>query len=112
MRPLSTVGKESRAQRRQHILQAYRKSGLPQRQFAARAGIGYSTLTFWLRQSRPQDKPQRLHKPALVAVPNLFPGHSPHPGFRLQLPGGVIVEFAPGFRAEELAAVLRALRSL
>jgi hypothetical protein len=35
------------------VLAAYETSGLTQRQFAERAGVGYSTLTYWLRRRRP-----------------------------------------------------------
>jgi transposase-like protein len=51
------------------LLAQYRRSGLTQRQFAAKAGIGYSTLTLCLRKATPARKPA---KSTFVAVPNLL----------------------------------------
>ncbi len=52
-----------RAQR-QRLLGAYHRSGLTQKAFAQRHGIGYSTLTQWLRQQRTQ-RPPEVNTPAL-----------------------------------------------
>jgi len=40
--------------KRQRLLAAYHRSGLTQKAFAQRHGIGYSTLTQWLRKERTQ----------------------------------------------------------
>ena len=90
------------------LLARYRRSGLTQRQFAAKAGIGYSTLTLWLRKAAPTSKPS---KSVFVAVPNLL-SSTTAPAFRLRLSGGVSVEVAPGFRPEELAALLEVVQRL
>jgi len=41
-----------------HLLEAYEKSSMTQREFAVAYGIGYSTLTKWLRNSRQLSSPQ------------------------------------------------------
>jgi hypothetical protein len=46
-----------------------------------------------------------------VEAPNLLSA-SAGPLYSVRMPGGVVVEVAPGFREEELARVLRAARSL
>ena len=86
----------------------YRRSGLTQKRFAAQAGIGYSTLTLWLRKAAPARKPSPA---AFVAVPNLL---SPTAAsvYRLRFAGGLSVEVAPGFRPEELASLLEVVQGL
>lgn len=91
------------------ILAAYQKSGLTQRMFAARRGIGYSTLTLWLRKATTAKKTDRS---AFVPVPNLFSVASAAPAYRLQFAGGVIVEVARGFQSEELSALLQVVQAL
>jgi hypothetical protein len=108
----SILGKHRTAAQREHILAAYRQSGLSQRAFAEQAGIGYSTLTMWLGRGRKQIKPEKPRPPAFVAVPNLISERSSTPAFRLQFPSGVIVEVGPGVCREELGALLREVRSL
>jgi len=90
------------------ILAAYQRSGLTQKEFAAQAGIGYSTLTFWLRKAISARKPG---KAAFVAVPNLL-SSTTAPAYRLRLAGGISVEVAPGFRPEELASLLQVVQRL
>jgi transposase-like protein len=90
------------------LLAQYRRSGLTQRQFAAKAGIGYSTLTLWLRKAGPASKPP---KSAFVAVPNLL-ATTAAATYRLRFSGGLSVEVASGFRSEELAALLQVVQRL
>jgi len=90
------------------LLAQYRRSGLSQRQFAAKAGIGYSTLTLWLRKTAPARKPS---KSAFVAVPNLLSTTTP-PTYRLRFSGGLSVEVASGFQTEELASLLQVVQRL
>jgi transposase-like protein len=40
------------------LLETYEKSSMTQREFAAAYGIGYSTLTKWLRDSRQLNSPK------------------------------------------------------
>ena len=55
------------------LLGEYERSGLTQRQFAAQAGVAYSTFTHWLRRARAGDfdPPQPEWIETLVSpVPN------------------------------------------
>lgn len=90
------------------LLAQYRRSGLTQRQFAAKAGIGYSTLTLWLRKAALARKPSQS---AFVAVPNLL-SSAAAPAYRLRFAGGLSVEVASGFQSEELAALLQVVQRL
>ena len=87
----------------------YRRSRLTQRRFAARIGIGYSTLTLWLRQASPGKKSGRF---TLVPVPNMFSAAAGVPAYRVQFPGGVMVEVSAGFESEELGVLLNQVRGL
>ena len=90
---------------REEILTAYERSNKTQREFAARAGIGYSTLTLWLRKS---GEGSRSRECRFVPVPNLLPAASSSAAaYRIQLPRGVIVEVARGFESAELEALMR-----
>jgi len=91
------------------MLVAYQRSGLSPREFAVETGMGYSTLTRWLRQGA---RARRSVPPAFVPVPNLFSGAAPLPAYRLMFPQGVRVEVASGFRSEELGALLQRVRAL
>jgi hypothetical protein len=90
-------------------LAAYQRSRLTQKKFAAQTGIGYSTLTLWLRKAATAKKSGRL---AFVPVPNLFSTASAAPAYRLQFPRGVLVEVAPGFQSAELGALLELVQRL
>ena len=92
---------------RDKILAAYQRSRLSQKDFAAQAGIGHSTLTLWLRQAGARES----GRSTFVPVPNLWSAAAA-PAYRLQLPQGVIVEVGAGFRAEELGALLQLLQAL
>ena len=94
---------------RDKIVAAYQRSLLTQREFAAQAGIGYSTLTLWLRRAATA---KVADPPAFVPVPNLFPAAAAAPAYRLQFPRGVIVEVASGFQSAELAALLQLVQTL
>jgi hypothetical protein len=92
---------------RDKILKAYRASQLSQREFAARAGIGLSTLNSWLRKAAAKSA---IPAPAFVQVPNLLAHPSAARLYRVHLPGGVEVEIGSGFRPDELASLLQILR--
>jgi transposase-like protein len=95
--------------RKNKILAAYHKSGLPQKQFAAQAGIGHSTLTLWLRNAAAPANDAA--KPAFIPVPNFLPP-SPAAAYRLQFPHGLVLEVPPGFASQELSTLLQLLRAL
>ncbi len=105
MQNLSAVRKHSTPAQRKKLLQSYQQSQLTQKEFAAQAGIGVSTLAAWLRKAV-------VHKeggPKFVAVPNLFPAGPAAPAYRLQWPGGLSLEIRPGFSSGELASLLQLL---
>jgi hypothetical protein len=79
---------------------------MTQKEFAAQAGIGVSTLAAWLRKAADNNKSS---KPSFVAVPNLLPAAPAGPAYRLQWPGGVSLEIHSGFCSVELAALLQLL---
>ena len=108
MQSISHVRKHLTSARRDKILRAYQGSALTQKQFAAQAGIGLSTLQLWLRKA--DDRPEK--KSGFVAVPNLLPAHAAAATFRIQWPGGVSLEVRSGFADRELAALLQRLQSL
>jgi len=98
---------------RDKIVDAYRRSRLTQKDFASQAGIGYSTLTFWLRKAARTRKVKVQTKPtAFVPVPNLFSAASPLAAYRICFPRGMIVEVAPGFQSAELDALLQRVQGL
>lgn len=108
MRRRTRVCRHHTPAQKDRLLAQYRRSGLTQRQFAANAGIGYSTLTLWLRTAAPVSKPP---KSAFVAVPNLLSPPTTA-AYRLKFSGGLSVEVASGFRTEELASLLQVVQRL
>jgi len=103
-----TLRKRLTQAQREKILKAYRASQLSQREFAARAGIGLSTLHVWLRKTVSSPSTPAT---AFVQVPNLL-GQAPGAFmYRVHLAGGVEVEVSSGFRAEELATLLQLLKA-
>lgn len=108
MKSIARKGWRFTASEKEKILAAFERSALSQREFAAQAGIGVSTLALWRRKAAAKtDTPS-----GLIAVPNLFGAAVGPPAYRLQLPGGLSVEVAAGFRAEELRALLQVLQAL
>jgi transposase-like protein len=94
---------------RNEILAAYQRSPLTQKEFAAHAGIGYSTLTLWLRQAATA---KNSAPAAFVPVPNLFSVAAAPSAYRIEFPQGMIVAVGSGFQAEELGALLQQVQRL
>ena len=94
---------------RDRILQDYRRSELPQRDFAAQVGIGLSTLQLWLRKAT-----SRASSPAprFIEVSNPLSWASAGSTYRVHLAGGMQLEVGSGFGPEELTTLLRVLRGL
>lgn len=90
---------------------SYRRSQLSQRQFAAEAGISLSALRCWLQ---PGGSAAPLADPApFIAIPNLLqPTGNQTFSYRLQLPGALNLEIAPGFVPAEVRELCRILKSL
>ena len=87
---------------RAELLRRYQHSGLSQRVFAAQAGIGLSTLQFWLRRARTTAE----QAAAFVELPNPLPVAA-LPAYRLRWADGLVLELGRGFAAEELAVLLQ-----
>jgi transposase-like protein len=109
MQRVTPVQRRRTPAQRAEILAAYQRSQLTQREFAAQAGIGCSTLMSWLRKAATA-KPCRAA--AFVPVPNLFSAAAAAPAYRLQFPRGHVVEVASGFQFEELGALLQLVQAL
>jgi hypothetical protein len=114
MQRTTRVGRRRRTRaQRDKLLVAYQRSGLNQKDFAAQAGIGYSTLTSWLgkaaaeRVASPEGGPS-----GFIPVPNLLATADRVAAYRFQFPGGLRVEVARGFQAEELRALLQVAQQL
>ena len=105
-------GRRHTPAQREQLLAAYRRSGLTQKAFAAQTGIGYSTLTSWLKKAGASpgaglaDGP-----PALIRIPNLLPPAGRVAAYRLEFAGGLRVEVARGFDPEELGRLLAVARA-
>ena len=103
------IRQRSTPAQREKLLRRYRHSQLTAAAFAAQAGIGVSTLYAWRRQAT---ETKSAGGPAFVAVPNLLSAGSASTTYRLQWPGGLRLEVAAGFAAEELATLLQLLPAL
>ena len=103
------VGRRHTAAQRTELLAAYRRSGLPQKRFAAQAGIGYSTLTLWLRKTATV---RNSLKTDFVPVPNLIAAARATAAYRLQFARGITEEVASGFLPEELSSLLQVVQGL
>ena len=88
---------------------AWRASPLPDKAYAAQAGVGVSTLHAWRRKVavRPPDP-----RPAFVAVPNLLAAVPAAPVYQLHWASGLSLEVRAGFAVGELAAWLQLLPAL
>ena len=105
MQNSSLVRKHSTPAQREKILQTYQRSQLSQKEFAAQAGIGLSTLAAWLRKAAVKKEGGF----SFVAMPNLLSAAPVAPAYRLQWPGGLSLEVRSGFSAQELGALLQLL---
>ena len=109
----------SQPERRRHrtpseradLLAAYHKSGLTQREFAARKGLSVSCLSIWLRKARVKGK--STVPPTFIEVPvDLSVGGSSRPTYKIGFPGGHSVEVSAGFHLDELRELCQLLRGL
>jgi transposase-like protein len=89
---------------REQVIQDYRQAQLSQKEFAAHAGIGVTTLQSWLRKV---SGAQRAARPKFLPVPNLVGAAPARSTYRLHLAGGLQLEISSGFRPEELTTLLR-----
>jgi hypothetical protein len=101
--------KHSSSIQRAKILEAWRTTSLPDKEYAAQAGVAVSTLHAWRRQAASQAANTR---PTFVAVPNLLAAIPSGPDYRLHWPAGLSLEVRAGFAPAELAALLQLLPAL
>ena len=101
-------------ERREQLLAQFRESGLTRRAFARREGIRYTTFCNWTQQAvkRGLAAPEAA-APAMrfaeVALPGrVSMGAGGGSGIEVRLADGTVVR---GGRVEEVAALVRALRS-
>jgi transposase-like protein len=87
------------------LLAAYADSGLTQRAFARQEGLNYSTFTAWLQGRRRAG--EAASGPAKVRFAEVRLPPANH-GLEVRLADGTVLR---GGHAEELAALVRALRS-
>ena len=110
MQTSSTVRKRLTSAQREKVLEAYRRSGFSQRDFARKTGIGLSTLQLWLRKAAAT--PCARPGASFIQVPNLLRQPVGAAPYRLHLPGEVSLEIGSGFQAEELTLLVPLLRTL
>jgi len=94
---------------RAQILDQYHQSGLPQKVFAAQAGISCAALSSWLRRARSDSAGGQ---PQFVPVPNLLAAGRGSATYRLQWSDGFTLEVVAGFAASELSVLLQVARRL
>jgi hypothetical protein len=108
MRTFQPPRKRLTQAQRARLLEDYHRSELSQRTFAARAGIGLTTLQLWLRKAANQAP---APGPRFIQLPNpLSSAPAATWAYRVHLAGGVHLEVGSGFQPEELATLLRVLR--
>ena len=95
-------------ERRAELVTDFRRSGLTMAAFARREGLRYSTFAGWvLRSGRPGRAPVAPVRFTQVQLP-VAPASNMPAGLEVRLVDGTLVR---GSTANELAALIRALRS-
>lgn len=92
------------------LVEEYRSSGLTQRAYARRKGLGLSTLTIWLRRARAGRVEGDSGRPRIVAVRltegnGLVDPDAPS-GFELRLAGGINLSIPVNFDERALRRLL------
>jgi transposase-like protein len=103
--------RSTKAERRQ-LLQEYRRSGLTQREFAAEAGLGLSTLHAWLRREQMAGKEEGVQFVSLPGPAAGIAAEKAPAAYRIELPNRFVLEIPPGFRREEVAGLVEVLRGV
>lgn len=109
MQNKAPVRKHRTPAQRKQLLADYRRSSLPQRDFALQAGVGVSTLQLWLRQEKHALLPQPT---TFVPVPNLLAQAAAPAVYRLRLVGGAVLEIGSDYQPEPLERLLQLLQVL
>lgn len=100
------INRRLTAEERHCIVRGYEKSGLNQKAYARKVGIGFSTLSLWRRQSKAGPTPRFLELGIARA------GDVATAGYRLTLPGGIGFEIERGFEISEVRELLELMREL
>jgi hypothetical protein len=100
---ISTRGARRRPEHVEQILSVYEASGLTQREFAQQAGMGYSTLTYWLRRRRREGVPL---KPARWWPVEVKPEGRGGGAYQVQSAAGPSVRIPCGFDPAEVRTLL------
>jgi hypothetical protein len=90
------------------LVDEYQRSGLTQCEYASQLGVGYSTLTKWLKRAR-QHAPPDSSEPNVEFVPVRTPLSFGSPPYQLRWPGGLCLELARGFDPAEVRQLLSLL---
>lgn len=97
------------ASRREELVGAWRRSGLTQAEFARREGVRYPTFASWVQQSRAAHEARRSTRGSKVRFAEVqVPAAMSMPAVEVRLVDGTVV---CGANAQEVAAVVRALRA-
>jgi len=99
-------GRQLKLQQIHQLIAQYRQSGLTQREFAARHGIGHSTFTSWLRKFRRGKLAEPASQPWLEVTPPVSPSPGPPIEYVLEYSGGRAIRLGPGFDPEEVAQLI------
>jgi len=106
------------------ILGRYAESGLTQRVFAREAGIGVSTLQYWLRRRArlgmkgdrcKASGPRALSKVSLLEVELAGEARGEgmvREGYEIEWPGGMRLRLPSGFREEEVRRLLMMIKEV
>lgn len=102
------AGREHRPrERREQLLAAFRDSGLTRAAFAKREGIRYATFCHWVQRAAKTALATTNPMPAVRFAEVALPSRANASALEVSLPDGTVVR---GGSAEELAALVRALR--
>ena len=100
-------------EKRNAILEEFKRSGISAAQFAKIAGLKYSTLAGWLqrhRRPKPKGRRQRVRLLEALVDPGLSGGASPSQALLLFLPGQVRLELRSAAQVPLAAALVKALK--
>ena len=93
---MKSIGEHKCIDEKRRIVAGYHGSGQSQREYAARVGIGLSTLGRWLRRSRMEDGVRlvEVEVPVKVKADGMV--------YRVSLSGGMVLEMGRGFEVTEV----------
>jgi transposase-like protein len=99
---------EARAAEMRRVLAELDRSDLSTKAFCERRGIGQSLVSYWRKRLAESD---RLKPSSAAFVPVHVVERSPARALIVELPEGARIHVPPGFDAEELRRLLRAVAS-